>query len=56
MFYQDEIENPCEEIEIHNLPQNPPLSSFRNALHSCGADAKHHGMFPLICIKFFHTR
>jgi hypothetical protein len=25
-------------------------------LHSCGADAKHHGMFPLICIKFFHTR
>jgi hypothetical protein len=56
LFYQDEIENPCEEIEIHNLPQNSPMSSFINALHSCGAGAKQHGMFLLICIKFFHIR
>jgi len=36
IFYQDKIVNPCEVIEIHNLPQNPPKCSFINALHRCG--------------------
>jgi hypothetical protein len=56
LFYKDEIENPCEVVEIQNLPQNPLIGSFRNALHSCDVSAKPHGPFLFICIGFFHIR
>jgi hypothetical protein len=52
LICQVQIENPCETIEIHNLPQNLPMGSFRNAFHSCGANAKPHGLFLLICSGF----
>jgi hypothetical protein len=28
-FYQCQIENPCEVIKVHELPQNPPMGSLR---------------------------
>jgi hypothetical protein len=31
------------------------MSSFKNTLHSCGANAKPHGLFPFFYIEFFHT-
>jgi hypothetical protein len=48
------LKNPCEAIKTHNLPQNPPTSSFGNVLHDYGVNAKPRGMFPLIYNGFFH--
>lgn len=57
LFNQNQIKKPCVVIKVHNLSQNPPMSSFKNFKHMVyGASVKAHDRFSFIHNGLFHTR